>query len=92
MKQQRANLSNSGRNTRIRGRVTEVDLKLGRVKVDIKDQGIVSPWLNVLFPNNTRNQVWWMPDIGDFGVALLDETGQSGEWLGAIYNRADTPL
>lgn len=91
MKQQRANLSKSGRISRIRGRVTEVDLELGRVKIEVRDLGIISPWLNVLVPNNTRNKLWWMPDIGDFGVGLLDEEGQTGEWLGAFYNRADMP-
>lgn len=91
MKQQRANNPRSGRNTRIRGEVIELDLQRCRVKVRVDDLKITSPWLNVLVPNNTENKVWWMPDIGDRGVGFLDEEGQSGEWLGAFYSDRDPP-
>jgi len=54
---------------------------------------IVSYWLPVVFPKTQNDKAYWMPDIGEQAVCLMDARDESGVVLGAIYSRVDgTPV
>jgi phage baseplate assembly protein V len=48
-------------------------------------------WLPVLVPKSQSDKAYWMPDIGEMVVCLMDEHFEDGAVLGAIYSSTDTP-
>jgi phage baseplate assembly protein V len=50
-----------------------------------------SYWLPVLVPKSQNDKAYWMPDIGEMVVCLMDQHFEDGAVLGAIYSSTDTP-
>lgn len=74
------------------GRVSAQDPERGRVRVTFDaEQALVSWWLPVLQPKTLHDQVYWMPDLDEHVVCLLDVHAESGVVLGAIYSAAAMP-
>lgn len=64
--------------------------KLPRVRVRLAAYGNMRTWLlPVLHPKTKVDQVFWLPSIGEHVAVLLDEFGEDGVVLGAIYSEAD---
>ena len=73
------------------GIVQEQDTARARVRVIFPDYDeIVSWWLPILFPKTQNDKAYWIPDIGEQVVCLMDMRDEDGAVLGAIYSSADT--
>jgi phage baseplate assembly protein gpV len=54
---------------------------------------MLSYWLPVVVPKTQSDKAYWLPDIGEQVVCLMDERDEDGVVLGAIYSRVDgTPV
>ncbi|HEY6417582.1 MAG TPA: phage baseplate assembly protein V [Candidatus Binataceae bacterium] len=54
---------------------------------------VISYWLFVLFAKTQNDKEYWMPDIGEQVVCLMDSRDEAGCVLGAVYSAADlTPV
>ena len=74
------------------GLVREQDVQGARVRVAFPDRDqIISYWLPVLFPKTQDDKAYWIPDIGEQVVCMMDEHDEAGAVLGAIYSSADPP-
>ncbi len=74
------------------GLVIATDAKQCRVRVKFPDRdGIVSYWLPVMQKKTLKDKVYWMPDIQEHVVCLMDEHDEFGVVIGAIYSDADIP-
>lgn len=74
------------------GRVSERDPDTCRVRVVFgAEDNLVSWWLPVLQPKTLEDKVYWMPDLDEHVVCLLDEYAEEGVVLGAIYSEAAPP-
>lgn len=74
------------------GTVSAVDEKAGMVRVRLPDlNNLRTDWLQVLYPKTLQDQCYWMPDLGEHVAILLDENGDDGVVLGAVYSAADKP-
>jgi len=76
------------------GIVQAQDPTLGRLRVtfDEFDQ-MLSYWLPVVVPKTQNDKAYWLPDIGEQVVCLMDGHDESGVVIGAIYSQADvTPV
>jgi len=74
------------------GLVRQQDLQSARVRVAFPDRDqMLSYWLPVLFLKTQNDKSYWIPDIGEQVVCLMDEHDEAGTVLGAIYSSADTP-
>ena len=74
------------------GTVSAVDAALARARVRLPDMGnMESYWLPVLHQCSKANQSYWLPDTGDTVTCLLDERGEQGVILGAVYNGSNRP-
>ncbi len=73
------------------GIVTQIDPArvMARVKFTDIDE-LVSYWLPVMQAKTLRDKCYWMPDINEHVACLLDENGEEGVILGAIYSEADS--
>jgi len=73
------------------GIVQEQDVARARVRVVFPDYDqIVSWWLFVVVPKTQNDKAYWMPDIGEQVLCLMDVHDEDGAVLGAIYSRVDT--
>lgn len=74
------------------GRVTERDAATARVRVtfDATDS-LVSYWLPVLQAKTLADKVYWMPDVDEHVVCLLDKHAEFGVVMGAIFSSVDQP-
>jgi len=73
------------------GIVTNIDETKALVRVQFQDMdSVISYWLPVLQHKTLKDKQYWMPDIGEHVVCLMDEHGEEGVVLGAIYSDADT--
>ena len=74
------------------GLVKTLDAASGRVRVTFPDRDqMQSWWLPVVFAKTQNDKVYWMPDIGEQVVCLMDEYDEDGAVLGAIYSTVDAP-
>ncbi len=76
------------------GLVKDQDPSLGRVRVifDEFDQ-MLSYWLPVVVAKSQDDKAYWLPDLGEQVVCLMDERDEDGVVIGAIYSQADnTPV
>ncbi len=74
------------------GIVVAIDPAACSARVQFTDNdGMVSFWLPVVLPATLKNRFYHMPDINEHVVCLLDENGEAGVILGAIYSEADKP-
>jgi phage baseplate assembly protein V len=76
------------------GLVVEIDTARCFVRVQFPDvDAIVSYWLPVLQLKTLLDKTYWMPDINEHVACLMDNKGEEGVVLGAIYSAADsTPV
>lgn len=75
-----------------RGIVTRTEPATGRVRVRFPDRDDVeSWWLEVGQPKTLHDKVYWMPDVGEHVAVLMDENGEAGVVLCALYSSADPP-
>ncbi|MGH7102881.1 MAG: phage baseplate assembly protein V [Acetobacteraceae bacterium] len=61
-----------------------------RVKFPDRDN-IESWWLPIIQPKAQDDKVFWLPDIGEQVVVLMDEHDENGAVVGAIPSQVDTP-
>jgi len=74
------------------GIVSAVDVPTCRARVKFPAKGDVeSYWLEVLQSNTFTNHDYGLPDLGETVAVMLDEGGESGCILGAIYTGANKP-
>lgn len=74
------------------GLVKEQDAANCRVRVTFLDHdGLLSWWLPIVVPKSQDDKAYWLPDIGEQVVCLMDEHDEDGCVLGAIYSSADAP-
>jgi phage baseplate assembly protein gpV len=59
-----------------------------RVRFAERDQ-MVSWWLPVVVAKTQDDKAYWIPDLGEQVVCLMDEHDEAGVVLGAIYSAAD---
>jgi len=55
------------------------------------EDNIVSDWLPVCVPFALGAKAYWLPRVGSQVVALIDEHGEDGVIMGAIYSDVDVP-
>jgi phage baseplate assembly protein gpV len=73
------------------GIVKEQDLSLGRLRVVfIELDQMLSYWLPLVVPKTQNDKAYWMPDVGEQVVCLMDQHDEAGVVLGAIYSQPDT--
>lgn len=74
------------------GIVSAIDPAKCAARVQFPDNDdVVSYWLPVVQPKTLKDRFYYMPDVGEQVVCLLDENGEQGVILGAIYSDADPP-
>ena len=62
------------------------------VRCEIPDMDkVLSPWLLIIVPNSLKNKDYYLPDLEEQIVILLDENSESGVCLGAVYSTKDIP-
>lgn len=61
-----------------------------RVKFPERDN-IESWWLPIIQPKAQDDKVFWLPDLGEQVVVLMDEHDENGAVVGAIPSNVDTP-
>lgn len=72
------------------GSVIAVDASRLRVRVILPElDDLHTDWLPVLAHKTLRDKMYWLPDINEHVLVLLDENGDDGAVLGAIYSDAD---
>lgn len=75
-----------------RGIVAELDTETHRVRVRFPEsQGLLSPWLNVLVGSVSVDRQHGLPSLEDQVACLLDERGETGCVLGALYSGEVAP-
>ncbi|AYH06320.1 phage baseplate assembly protein V [Pectobacterium parmentieri] len=74
------------------GTISAVDEVHVMVRVRLPEcDNLRTAWLPVLQHNTQNNKDYWLPDIGEQVEVLLDDNGEDGLVLGAIYSAADVP-
>lgn len=77
--------------TRQTGIICDVDETAVRVRVALPEcDNLRSNWLSILQRNTQENKDYWLPDIGEQVEVLLDDNGEDGVVLGAVYSTVDT--
>jgi phage baseplate assembly protein gpV len=76
------------------GIVQAQDTAHAKVRVVFPDYDeMISWWLPVIFAKTQNDKFYWIPDIGEQVVCLMDLRDEAGAVLGAIYSEADvTPV
>lgn len=73
-----------------RGIVKQLDPAKARVKVLLPDEDqVLTDWLPVLMPFALGARAYWLPRQGSQVVVLLDEHGEDGVVMGALYSQTD---
>jgi phage baseplate assembly protein V len=74
------------------GIVKAQDAANARVRVMFPDRDqMESWWLPVVFTKTQNDKMYWIPDVGEQVVCMMDEYDEDGAVLGAIYSSADRP-
>jgi phage baseplate assembly protein gpV len=74
------------------GIVQQQDPAHAKVRVVFPDYDqVVSWWLPVIFAKTQNDKAYWIPDVGEQVVCLMDLRDEAGAVLGAIYSDADLP-
>jgi phage baseplate assembly protein V len=74
------------------GIVASQDPSRCRVRVEFPDRdGLTSWWLPVLVAKTQNDKSYYLPDVGEQVVCLMDEYDEDGAVLGSIYSDADQP-
>lgn len=63
-----------------------------RVRVTFPDRNqLTSWWLPICVPKSQDDKAYWVPDVGEQVVCMMDEHDEDGTVLGAIYSTVDLP-
>ncbi|WPM84849.1 phage baseplate assembly protein V [Apirhabdus apintestini] len=74
------------------GTVSAVDAAGVKARVRLPEcDNMRTNWLDVLQRNTQNNKDYWLPDVGEQVKVLLDENGEDGVILGAVYSDVDKP-
>src|ERR1700690_3614155 len=74
------------------GIVQAADTAHAKVRVVFPDYDeMISWWLPVVFFKTQDDKAYWIPDVGEQVVCLMDLRDEAGAVLGAIYSNADVP-
>jgi phage baseplate assembly protein gpV len=74
------------------GIVQAQDTARAKVRVVFPDYDeMISWWLPIVFFKTQNDKAYWIPDIGEQVVCLMDLRDEAGAVLGAIYSSADVP-
>src|SRR5207245_775026 len=74
------------------GIVKSQDAQNARVRVTFPDRSqMESWWLSVVMPKSQNDKAYWIPDVGEQVVCLMDEHDEDGAVLGSIYSSVDAP-
>ena len=74
------------------GIVQQQDAAHAKVRVVFPDYDeVVSWWLPVIFAKTQNDKAYWIPDVGEQVVCLMDLRDEAGAVLGAIYSNVDLP-
>jgi phage baseplate assembly protein V len=74
------------------GIVGAQDIPNCRVRVKFPDRNqMVSWWLPIVTPKSQNDKAYWVPDIGEQVVCLMDEHDEDGAVLGSIFSQVDLP-
>ncbi|WP_044180924.1 phage baseplate assembly protein V [Phytobacter massiliensis] len=77
--------------TRQTGIISDIDETTVLVRVTLPEcDNLQSNWLPVLQRNTQDNKDYWLPDMGEQVEVLLDDNGEDGVVLGAVYSTVDT--
>ncbi|EFD0091231.1 phage baseplate assembly protein V [Escherichia coli] len=78
--------------TRQTGIISDIDEVKVCVRVTLPEcDDLRTNWLPILQRNTQDNKDYWLPDIGEQVEVLLDDNGEDGVVLGAVYSSVDTP-
>lgn len=73
------------------GIVRDQDASVGRVRVSFDEfDQMLSYWLPIVVAKTQDDKFYWLPDLGEQVVCLMDERDEDGVVLGAVYSQADT--
>jgi len=74
------------------GIVKSLDATNARARVVFPDRDqMQSWWLPVIFAKTQNDKAYWLPDVGEQVVCVMDEYDEDGAVLGAIYSSVDRP-
>jgi phage baseplate assembly protein V len=74
------------------GIVQQQDAAHAKVRVVFPDYDqVISWWLPIVFAKTQNDKAYWIPDVGEQVVCLMDLRDEAGAVLGAIYSNADVP-
>jgi phage baseplate assembly protein gpV len=74
------------------GIVSAVDALTAQVRVVFPDYDQMSSyWLPVVVPKSQNDKAYWIPDLGEQVVCIMDLRDEAGAVLGAIYSNTDVP-
>jgi len=73
------------------GIVSQINPLLCQARVNFGDDDSTSYWLPVLQTKTLKDKFYFMPDINEQVVCLMDQNSEDGVILGAIYSNADKP-
>lgn len=73
------------------GIISDFDANKGFFRVNFDGEDVVSPWMPRILPNTKSSKDEIPFDQGEHVACLMDEHGEAGVILGAIYSGADTP-
>jgi phage baseplate assembly protein gpV len=74
------------------GIVQQQDTARAKARVVFPDYDeVISWWLPIIFFKTQNDKAYWIPDIGEQVVCLMDLRDEAGAVLGAIYSDADVP-
>ena len=71
------------------GIVSKLDYENCQARVNFKDDESTSFWLPVLQKKTLKDKFYYMPDIGETAVCLMDDKSEDGVILGSIYSSED---
>lgn len=74
------------------GTISAVDADGVKARVRLPEcDNMRTNWLDILQRNTQNNKDYWLPDVGEQVKVLLDENGEDGVILGAVYSDVDKP-
>jgi phage baseplate assembly protein gpV len=74
------------------GIVAAQDTNNVRARVTFTDHDqMLSYWLNIAADKSHADKGYWMPDIGDKVICIMDAHDEDGAIVGAIYSPVDPP-
>lgn len=72
------------------GIVSAQDPSNCRVRVSFPDHDqLQSWWLPIVVPKTQNDKAYWVPDLGEQVVCMMDEHDEDGAVLGSIYSSVD---